>query len=559
MKTFLSDLKIGRRLLFSFGILIVLLLGMGGYSLWGNQDINQSMNTALTEYQTMQYAYQVNTQIKQVYFNVAEISLNQDSTVIKALQVENETLLSGYKVSLTALTPLLISDTEKQILTNIEDILPSATAANDEVVSLAMAGNKDQAVKLYLEKSIPIGDKIEQNLAELITGQQKQIDAADLAAESLVITIRIWIIGIMVVSLGLAIILSLLLTRSITQPLADANHFTEMLAKGDFSQDPPETFKKRGDEIGDLGRAFQTMVGNVRHLLGTITGGVQTTASSSTELSAISEETTAGARESLAKANNVAAAAEEMSANTISVAAGMEQASTNLSSIASAVEEMTSTIGEISQNSEKAHTITDQAARQIDQFFVIMKGLGQSAQEIGKVTETITSISAQTNLLALNATIEAARAGAAGKGFAVVASEIKELAQQTAAATSEIKDKITSIQGSTSGAVADIDKIVQVIRDVNEIVMSIATAIQEQSSVTHDIAGNIAQASSGVRDANTRVAETATVSRSIAREISDVNSSVNQMASASNQIQTSAMELSQLAEQLSQTVSQFKV
>ncbi len=77
----------------------------------------------------------------------------------------------------------------------------------------------------------------------------------------------------------------------------------------------------------------------------------------------------------------------------------------------------------------------------------MMKDLGRAAQEIGQVTETITSISAQTNLLALNATIEAARAGAAGKGFAVVANEIKELAQQTAAATEDIKRKIAIDSG----------------------------------------------------------------------------------------------------------------
>ena len=135
------------------------------------------------------------------------------------------------------------------------------------------------------------------------------------------------------------------------------------------------------------------------------------------------------------------------------------------------------------------------------------------------MTETITNISAQTNLLALNATIEAARAGTAGKGFAVVANEIKELAKQTAEATEDIKARIAGIQNSTGTAITDIGQITTVIRDVGTIVTSIAAAIEEQATVTKDVAGNIAQASSGVREANERVSQTAEVSKSIARDI----------------------------------------
>ena len=259
------------------------------------------------------------------------------------------------------------------------------------------------------------------------------------------------------------------------------------------------------------------------------------------------------------KTNIVAAAAEELSANTASVAAGMEQADSSLHAVAVAVEEMTATAGDIAKNSEKAHATTERAARQVDQFSVVMNGLGQSAQEIGKVTETITRISAQTNLLALNATIEAARAGAAGKGFAVVASEIKELAKQTAEATQVIKEKINTIQGSTAGAVADIDNIVRVIRDVNDIVMSIAAAIREQTMVTQDIAGNIAHASQGVRDANTRVAETAIVTGSIAKEISELSGVAEDKTTSAGEITASVTSLVNMAQALQEVCNQFRL
>ena len=174
-------------------------------------------------------------------------------------------------------------------------------------------------------------------------------------------------------------------------------------------------------------------------------------------------------------------------------------------------------------------------------------------------TFAITAISAQTNLLALNATIEAARAGAAGKGFAVVANEIKELAQQTATATEDIKNKIGGIQGFTTMAVSDIEKISQTIKEVNEIVTTIAAAIEEQTVVTKDIAGNIAQAAMGIQEVNSNVAQTSTVAGSIAQDIADVNQAAGEMSSSSSQVKISAAELSKVAEQIQAFMAKFKV
>jgi len=373
----------------------------------------------------------------------------------------------------------------------------------------------------------------------------------------------------------LSLIVVFFISSNIVRPINAMTKAAKQLATGDIYQ---KITYHAGDEIGDLANAFRQMIEYMQEMAeasGLIASGdltVKVTPRSDqdelgnaflrmvlslqaliNEVSQSSAHLTNASGQLSSKTTLVAAAAEEMSTNTVSVAAGMEQANTSLHAVATAVEEMTATIGEIARNSEKAHATTEQAAGQVDQFSIIMRGLGQSAQEIGKVTETITSISSQTNLLALNATIEAARAGAAGKGFAVVASEIKELAQQTAAATSEIKEKISVIQGSTAGAVADIAKIVQVIRDVNEIVMSIAAAIQEQATVTQDIAGNIAQASSGVRDVNMRVAQTSVVSGDMAKEIAELSGVSGQTTSIS------AVMLAHLAEQLAQMVAKFKV
>ena len=175
------------------------------------------------------------------------------------------------------------------------------------------------------------------------------------------------------------------------------------------------------------------------------------------------------------------------------------------------------------------------------------------------MTNTITKISSQTNLLSLNATIEAARAGAAGKGFGVVAGEIKILADQSARATVDIQNKISAIQASTGRrAVAEIDEILSVFKEVGDIVTDIAGAIEQQAQTTRGIAGDIAVVVGGVGDVNERVNQTARVSRSIAGDIAAVEHASADMARESRQINSRAAELSKLADQLKAMVEKFK-
>lgn len=163
---------------------------------------------------------------------------------------------------------------------------------------------------------------------------------------------------------------------------------------------------------------------------------------------------------------------------------------------AGAAEEMSATINEIAKNTEKGQEITNEAVGQTSDASNQIEELGNAAQQIA-----ITDISEQVNLLALNATIEASRAGEAGKEFAVVANEIKELARQTASASGEIIQQVKGIQRSTDGTISQIENITKVVNDVSEIVTTIATAVEEQSITTRDIAGNVAEASQGLSEA----------------------------------------------------------
>ncbi len=252
-------------------------------------------------------------------------------------------------------------------------------------------------------------------------------------------------------------------------------------------------------------------------------------ASSSEELTAVSQQMAGNAEETATQANVVSAASEQVSAN--------------VASVASASEQMQSSIREISKNANESARVAKNAVSVAHSTNETVKKLGESSQEIGNVIKVITSIAQQTNLLALNATIEAARAGEAGKGFAVVANEVKELAKQTAKATEEIGQKIEAIQGDTKGAVKAIEEISTIINQINDISNSIASAVEEQTATTNEIGHSVAEAAKGVGD--------------ISRNIGGVALAAKNTTQGASDTQKASQELSHMAAQLQKVVSRF--
>ncbi|MCG5238238.1 methyl-accepting chemotaxis protein [Azospirillum doebereinerae] len=173
------------------------------------------------------------------------------------------------------------------------------------------------------------------------------------------------------------------------------------------------------------------------------------------------------------------------------VATAADRATANAQTVAAATEELSASITDISARATEASGASAKASDETTRTNAAVEALVNSAERIGAITKLINSIASQTNLLALNATIEAARAGEAGRGFAVVANEVKSLAQQSGSAADDIAAQIAAVQQEALHAVDAIRRIGTIVADVQQISMTIATAVSQQESATKEIAVSV--------------------------------------------------------------------
>jgi methyl-accepting chemotaxis protein len=352
-------------------------------------------------------------------------------------------------------------------------------------------------------------------------------------------------------------LIAFLIARGIVGPLSGLTFGMKELASGNFGVVLPGLGRK--DEVGDMAQAVETfkvkaeekarteaeakatqdqiaarqrkadMIRLADDFEGAVGQIVETVSSASTELEA--------------SASTLTSTAERAQEVTTMVAAASEEASTNVQSVASATEELTSSVNEISRQVQESARMASAAVDQARQTNDRVSELSKAASRIGDVVELINTIAGQTNLLALNATIEAARAGQAGRGFAVVASEVKALAEQTAKATGEIGQQISSIQAATQESVGAIQQISGTIEKLSEISSTIAAAVEEQGAATLEISRNVQQAADGTKQ--------------VSSNITDVQRGASETGSASSQVLSAAQSLSSDSNRLKLEVGKF--
>ncbi len=435
-------------------------------------------------------------------------------------------------------------------------------------------------------------------LAALREREERQLDALARAMDGVIAFARnksdefmaraqktrrdvLWsMIALIAATLAVAGAVALVITRSITRPMAALRAVMAELASGRHDIEIPGL--DRGDEIGEMAETVAVFKDNAiareaaesdakradaelrrqeaaRHEEETArlerereeAAAARARAESLERLVGEFEDRIRGVLQSLGESSSELTATSEALLGMAEDAAGRSEvvadagstASANVATVARAAEELTASIAEIGRQVDAANAVTRSAVDEVRLSSDKVTSLSLSADRMGEIVNLITDIAEQTNLLALNATIEAARAGEAGKGFAVVASEVKSLASQTHKAIDEIGGLIADIQKASGEALETMGHMNEVIAKVSETTATIAAAVEQQDGATKEIAHNVQGAAAGTR----RVSE----------EISAVAGLAAETGGAAEQMRSAATGLTRLAGDLGAQVESF--
>lgn len=404
------------------------------------------------------------------------------------------------------------------------------------------------------------------------------------------------------------IVLNYIISKDVNYIIGSSLKLAESYSSGDFSVklERKNSKKKDGngkndDEIAILANSFNATTESIKEMMARVKSAVEIVAASSEEMSATTQQIASSSQNQSAGAQQTLSSMEELDASIQSISKNVQEVTGNISVVTGLIKNVenlivriltsTSQVNSQAQNTIKATESGKEAIEKskegmnrIDQsvgkLVTVIRGLGESAVNIGEIITVIDDISEQTNLLALNAAIEAARAGEHGRGFAVVASAIRDLAEKSGEATKEITKLIRGIQEEVSGAVvtakegeSEVEQGVELAKETEKALIVIKEAVdttageignvssltEEQKKAIEDIVESSENINELAQTMAATIQEQTAASSEVVKAVENISQSASNIAQGTGDIASSTESLSKEAQKLSGLISRFKV
>lgn len=553
----LKKLKIRSKLLMGFGVVLIFSIIIAIVAMIELRKTNHDLEYFANEVVAVDDAIKEN----RIYSNIAARRL-RDGVISQQISAENKKSIEDNMELIRANLSLInkIGILEKGDLTEYEDAMEEWFGVGDRVLQALTAGDIDTAHTIILEECTPALEHVI-DLVKPLNEQTAALQEATMK-ESVKTTNNsiILVAALLVISILLAVLISIKVTRMIVVPVRQVEEVMSKIADGDMSHNLDYD---ADDEIGALVKnvrltcqKLSEIVNNLTYLMDEMAKGnfnLQSDASlypgdfepilnSIRQMNHHLSDTLSQINEA---SNQVASGADQVSSGAQALSQGATEQASSVEELAATVNDISREIKNTAGNSKEASEKVMQAQTELtisnehmEELIVAMEDISQKSGDIGKIIKTIEDIAFQTNILALNAAVEAARAGEAGKGFAVVADEVRNLASKSAEAANNttvlIEGTIQAVENGTKIA----DQTAQALLETVEGTKSAVSYVDQISVATEEQSNAVAQVTQG---------------------LDQISSVVQTNSATAEQSAAASEELSGQAQLLKDLVSQFRL